>query len=253
MKHKRGWLRIGALGVGMAGVLLASGCGRTSLEPTEQSGKPEPRDAAPFEAAAARGDASAQNDLGKLYLRGEGVRRDLKKAVELFRASADQGLAEAEYHLAMLHEAGRGVPLDLEAAAGYYRRAAEKGLAKAQYCLASAYAYGRGVARNDGESLRWLREAAQGGDGLAQYALGLRFQNGVGVPVDRSEAWKWLELSRAQRTEGAAEELKTIEPLMAPSERSEARERVKRFRVRPPPTPATVPSKPGPVVGGRQP
>ena len=44
---------------------------------------------------AKKGDAKAQNNLGVYYARGEGVRKNLLKAVEWYTKAAEQGLMRA--------------------------------------------------------------------------------------------------------------------------------------------------------------
>ena len=47
-------------------------------------------------AAAEKGDAQAQYNLGWCYVNGDGVAKDLKQAVYWYRKAADQGHAEAK-------------------------------------------------------------------------------------------------------------------------------------------------------------
>src|SRR5215212_1516592 len=57
---------------------------------------------------AADGLAEAQNNLGALYARGYGVKRDDEEAVRLYRLAAEQGLAEAQSNLGYQYEMGLG-------------------------------------------------------------------------------------------------------------------------------------------------
>jgi TPR repeat protein len=59
-----------------------------------------------------RGDATAQNDLGKAYATGEGAPRDQGQAARWFRKAADQGEATAQGRLGVVYLAGVGVPQD---------------------------------------------------------------------------------------------------------------------------------------------
>jgi TPR repeat protein len=214
-------------------LLLSMGCGPPgSSDRLAIDTKPKAPeiDLAQLKARAEQGDSAARNQLGEVYLRGEGVPMDLKAAAKLFQLSAEQGYPGAQYNLAMFYEAGQGgLPADFGQAAGWYRKAADQGHAGAQYCLASAYAYGRGVARNDAESLKWLRAAATGGEGLAQFALGMRYQKGTGVARDLVEAAKWLRLAAGQSTPDAAEALKTVESGMSREQIAEAVNKAARF------------------------
>ncbi len=62
-----------------------------------------------IEDSANRGDARAQYALAKLYYNGEGVTKDLTKAVEWYQKAADQGDAKAQLSLGGLYYRGEGV------------------------------------------------------------------------------------------------------------------------------------------------
>jgi TPR repeat protein len=110
------------------------------------------------------GIAKAQNNLGSLYHRGLGVKRDEVEAVRLYRAAAEQGLASAEGNLAFQYANGLGVARDLEAAVVWYRRAADQGNADAQFSLGEMYYQWQGVAQNPTLAYMWLGLAAMQGD-----------------------------------------------------------------------------------------
>jgi hypothetical protein len=61
---------------------------------------------------AAQGNARAQDALGFMYERGNGVPRDDAQAVKWFRKSADQGNAAAQFSLGRKYHEGRGVGQD---------------------------------------------------------------------------------------------------------------------------------------------
>ena len=67
-----------------------------------------------YPAAANQEYAPTQSNLGLLYQNGEGVTKDLAKAVELYQKAADQGNAGAQNNLGVLYQNGEGVPKDLE-------------------------------------------------------------------------------------------------------------------------------------------
>lgn len=77
--------------------------------------------------AAQAGDEGAQRNLGLLYLTGEGVAQDLRKAAIWLHRSAAQGDATAQYNLAVMFEDGTGVAKDLPEARRWYARAAQGG------------------------------------------------------------------------------------------------------------------------------
>ena len=65
-----------------------------------------------YQQRAEQGEAFAQNRLGYMYLRGDGVSQDFQEAVRWFRRSAEQGNAAGQYSLGRMYRAGDGVPQD---------------------------------------------------------------------------------------------------------------------------------------------
>ena len=80
-----------------------------------------------YRRAAQQGDASAQNNLGALYARGEGVGRDDMLAVYWYGHAAEQNYALAQVNLAGMYAAGRGVECDLVLACMWLWLAARAG------------------------------------------------------------------------------------------------------------------------------
>lgn len=66
---------------------------------------------------ADKGNAEAQELLGRMYDLGLGVDQDRTAAVELFRLSAEQGNVPAQVGLCQAYREGRGVPEDQDKAA----------------------------------------------------------------------------------------------------------------------------------------
>ena len=75
----------------------------------------------------------AQNNLGLMYLNGEGVPKDPAQAAKWYFRAAELGLAEAQTSLGYMYYFGQGVPKDFAQSAKWYRRAAEQGSAPAQF------------------------------------------------------------------------------------------------------------------------
>lgn len=66
-----------------------------------------------FTRAVRAGDADAMNNLGMLYLQGQGVEQDRDRAMQLFRQAAEQGHAVAARNIAYMYQYGVGVRQDL--------------------------------------------------------------------------------------------------------------------------------------------
>lgn len=69
------------------------------------------------------GDADAMNNLGMLYLQGQGVSVDQGKAMELFRQAAEQGHLIAARNIGYMYQQGLGVRQDLARATVWLRHA----------------------------------------------------------------------------------------------------------------------------------
>ena len=62
-----------------------------------------------------------------MYLDGEGVTQDAKKAADYFIMAAEKGLVKAQYSIGQMYAAGRGVHQDDKKAYAWFYIAAENG------------------------------------------------------------------------------------------------------------------------------
>ncbi len=88
-----------------------------------------------FRVLAEQDDARAQNNLGSMYGKGEGVPQDYAEAVKWYRRAAEQGIAQAQTNLGVMHFTGRGLLQDYEEAVKWWLKAAAQGHAQAQGAL----------------------------------------------------------------------------------------------------------------------
>ena len=144
-----------------------------------------------YEKSAQQGNPDAQNNLGAMFAKGQGVAKNDSEAVRWYRQAANQGHAKAQSNLGAIYAQGRGVARDDGEAVYWFRKAAEQGFANAQYNLGSMYSQGRGVSQDDGEAVHWFRKAAEQGNPPAQYFLGSKYSQGRGVSRDDDEAFRW--------------------------------------------------------------
>lgn len=66
--------------------------------------------------SAGRGNLPARNKLGLLYMRGQVVTKDYRRAREYFDSAAKNGYAAAQANIGLMYLRGYGVPVDLEEA-----------------------------------------------------------------------------------------------------------------------------------------
>ena len=75
---------------------------------------------------AESGDIGAQRCVGKCYLDGRGVERDLSAAVKWYRLAAELGDVHAQFRLGWFYDRGLGVSSDVCEAERWLRMAAER-------------------------------------------------------------------------------------------------------------------------------
>jgi len=121
--------------------------------------------------ADAKDNPYAQYQLGKLYLKGEDVSTDYATAQRMFEKSVRQGNAYAMYSLAKMHLQGIAQYSDIRYAVHLLMEAAERGNQWAEYQLGKMYLYGQGVDRNYEMAVQLLTSAASKGNEYAQHLL----------------------------------------------------------------------------------
>ena len=146
---------------------------------------------------AERGITPAQNKLGYCYQHGEGVQKDLNKAVYWYTKAAEQsneidnliefakmGNTPAQNKLGYCYQHGVGVQKDVDRAVYWLTKAADQGYTEAQKYLRVLF--------NE------LIRLAEQGNADAQYNLGKCYQNGNGVPKNIQTAIYWYGKAMAQ-------------------------------------------------------
>ena len=78
-----------------------------------------------FYPAANNGDPEAQHEIGLAFSKGEGTRKNAKKALVWFRKSARQGYPPAQFSIGKAYELGEGVREDKKKAFGWYAQVHE--------------------------------------------------------------------------------------------------------------------------------
>ncbi len=130
---------------------------------------------AEFLPTARQGVVAAQYNVGLLYHRGRGIKRDLTKARKWYRAAANQGHADAQNNLGSLYRRGQGVERNYETAVYWYKRAIEDS-PLARNNLAFLHRYGLGVEKNNAEAARLLRWAVESGHTKSIFDLGKLYE-----------------------------------------------------------------------------
>jgi TPR repeat protein len=133
--------------------------GEMLLSPNAGAPIREAEAAAWFRKAAFQGFPRAQVNLGCLLEQGGRIGMK-KEAARWYHCAAVQGFAAGQHHLARVHESGEGVPRDLPKAVYWYTMAVHQHYAPSQFALGLMRHNGIGLPRNPADAMRWYRKAA---------------------------------------------------------------------------------------------
>ena len=144
--------------------------------------------------AFAAGSPEAAHQLGLVYAQGlAGTERDDARAARLFEKAATADLYRAQLNLGILYLRGQGVPRDLVQARRWLEKAATSNDPYALYALARAMERSEGSAKTDpARAADLYRRAAERGHPLAALRYGLALAEGEGVKQDTAGAQRWL-------------------------------------------------------------
>ncbi|KAH3732189.1 sel1 repeat family protein [Pelomyxa schiedti] len=155
--------------------------------------------------SAAQGDTLAQRELAEALQTGKGTTSRLPNptlAVKFFKLAADKGDLTALERLGMMYLQGAGeeVPQQRHVAVRYFRQAANSGSLLAQNNLALCYHHGYGIPVDLGEAFRLYTLSATSGDRTAQFNVGVCYvmKEGAGTTRDVREALRWFRLAAQQ-------------------------------------------------------
>ena len=163
--------------------------------------------------SAGMGYLPAYTRLAECYLRGEGVRRDRRRAHLWFSEAAKEGDPEAIYNLALCYSRGIGTAFDFDTACELLRRAAAGGEGRAQTELLRLL---ESKKRNMADKLfstamrllyqkkvypakEMLEVCLKVGHPKGIYTLGCMHEFGVGVPTDRELAFSLYETAYSMK------------------------------------------------------
>ena len=115
--------------------------------------------------------ALAQYALGKIYIEGKNIPKDIYKAILYLTQSVEQENEWAAYQLGKLYLLGKDVSKDTEKAVAYLTKAAEQGNQFAQYILGKLYLLGKDVPKDKELAIKWLTLSAEQGNEYAKFFL----------------------------------------------------------------------------------
>ena len=149
-------------------------------------------------------------------------REDYATALREWKPLAEQGYALAQNNLGVMYEKGQGVSQNYKTAVKWYTLAAEQGYAFAQANLGKIYDKGEGVSQNYKTAVKWYTLAAEQGNPAAQFNLGQNYDKGEGVIQDYVRAHMWGNLGASNGNENGAKLRDLVAKKMTPADISKA-------------------------------
>jgi TPR repeat protein len=158
---------------------------------------------------ADQGNAMAVMNLGIMYRNGQGVVKDISKAMTFFETASAAGQMKASRYIGLIHaDAG-----EFEKAVAAYQLAADRGDITSQYLLGKSYEMGSGITQDYALAAKWYTKSAERGDHVASdgmVGLGSLYERGLGVEKDAAKAVALYQQAAAVENEQAKKELQRL-------------------------------------------
>lgn len=146
----------------------------------------------------------AKYRLGKLFLRGDEVAKNVDYALRWLEESVNEGNQYAEYLLGKTYFKGEDVEQDAFRAEVLLRRSSAQGNRYAEYTLGKALLDGDLFTKNIPEAIKLITESADKCFVPAQYLLGKLLYKGEILPQDLVKSIAYLEKAASQKNPYAA-------------------------------------------------
>lgn len=142
------------------------------------------------------------NSRKKLYWRGKQLLQEgnITEAIECFTMSAEQGNTYAQYRLGRLYLAGTEVEKDIESAIHWLSKAVEQNNEYAQYTLGTLYLSGEEVPIDSEKGEMLLRQSAEQGNPYAMYRYGCLLRD---VYDAKESSLQWIQKAATHSHPGA--------------------------------------------------
>ena len=163
-----------------------------------------------FTEAANSGITVAKYKLGKIFLNGDGVEKDIPKAIEWLKQAAVEENEFAEYVLGRLFLKGEEVEKDIFAAEEYLLKSASRRNKYAAYLLGKEYLSGENFGKDAMKAVEYLELAAEKDFEPAEYILGKEYLRGENFPKDVQKAIDYLKRAAEKGFDFAEYELGKI-------------------------------------------
>lgn len=150
------------------------------------------------------GCGAAKYKLGRMFLQGEGVPKNIDYALRWLEESVGEENEFAEYLLGKAYLKGEDVERDLNRAEDLLRRSSEQGNKYAKYALGKSLLDGNLFLQNIPEAIKLLAESANKDFAPARYLLGKLLYRGEVLPQDLKRSIEYLEKAAEQKNSCAS-------------------------------------------------
>lgn len=154
--------------------------------------------------SAKLGCGVAKYRLGKMFLRGEDVPKNVYYALRWLEESVSEGNQYAEYLLGKTCLKGEDIEMDLHRAEDLLRKASAQGNKYAKYTYGKSLLDGELLMQDIPQAINLITESADSGFAPAQYLLGKLLYKGEVMPQDLEKAVSYLEKAAEQKHSYAA-------------------------------------------------
>jgi TPR repeat protein len=135
----------------------------------------------------------SQNMLGIMFQTGQGVQKNIDKAIEWYYKAAKQGCAEAEYNLACIYFNKESPLFDYKLAFRWFNKGAEHGYPAAEAWFGYMIDNGLGTEYDEYKALQWYLKAANDGNPIGQWFAG--YAEIYGHYFKDYDGHKWVKLA----------------------------------------------------------
>lgn len=137
---------------------------------------------------ARKGHIDGMRELGRMYLKGQGVPRNSRYAARLLKRAAQCGDTKAMCLLAEMYQHAMGVKQNYGEAFRLYSYAASKGSGRGCYGAGYMKYKGLGVKQDYAAAENLLKKGSERGDASCDFLLGSYYMNGYGGVPDYIKA-----------------------------------------------------------------
>jgi uncharacterized protein len=190
------------------------------------SGNGVPKDAKKairwYQLSSDHGDEEGLAHLARMYQLGEGVAKNPRKAVELYQQAIKRGSLNSLRNLGAMYATGDGIPKDLAEAGRLFQAASDKGDMASTNALGKLFYERSDSAPDQAKGVMLFRLAAQRGNAQGAFNVGVAYRDGLGIGKDAMKSAVWFSIASDMGDPDALAEAKRIGGAFSPADRTAA-------------------------------